>query len=348
MLWSLALAHAGSWQHVTLYGLPDPPGRDGPRRARLLAGILALEQAIPRVVVRDLEAADVALEDLPDFALEAVFAVSHDADRVGEPGLGIERDLWVDGRLVVARRWPDGHFEIRRGPAAPYALPVGPTDLARRLGGRIRGPFTERERALLWLGFQRLHPEEQALLEGVTWRRRTGRFGKLLFAQSSAAMGSFIPTRPFITMWSGMYEEDVLNGAPSDPLPKGLWTLVHEVGHAVAWATWYEAARAGQAGQLDAAACAERANDEEPVLTAFLAIAPEGLTDYSGYAEHEAFADAFALYHLHPDFLEVASPETLRWFEQGGHLAWIDDPAWADCLRPGRLTSRSGVRPPDP
>lgn len=345
MLWTLALAHAGSWQHVTLYGRPDVPSGSEPRRERLLAGVLSLEGSPPRVVVRDPAPSEPALADLPTFALEAVYAVAHDAARVGEPGLGIERDLWVDGRLVVSRRWPDGHFEVVRGPTGPYTLPVAPSGLASRLGGRVRGPFTERERALLWLGFQRLHPEEQALLEGVTWRRRPGRLGKLLFNGSSAAMGSFIPTRPLIAMWSAMYDEDVLNGAPPDPLPRGLWTLVHEVGHAVAWAPFYEAARAGLAGQTDASACGERAIDEEPVLTPFLAIAPEGLTDYSSYDEHEAFADAFALYHLHPDFLELASPETLGWFERGGHLAWIDDPRWAGCLRPGKLRSRSEPAP---
>jgi hypothetical protein len=284
----------------------------------------------------------------PTYAVRAVHAVSADAldlrDDMADQAFGVERDLWLDGDLVVARRYPDGHFEVWRGPMGTYSLPVAPRDISERTGSELMGPFTERERAVVWAAMRTLDPLERTLFEGTRIQRRARR------ASWSGAVARYTadpgwwplaaPAPATLVLYGGLYDESIVLGGSHDPVPSGVFAASRKLGLALASAGTH---LASQSTHPDAAGCAERFDAAQPVVSDFLAVA-EGarFTDVGVRADDPAqiFADAWALHALHPEFLALASPPTWQWFEAGGHTNWLFDAEWQACL-PDGLTIRS-------
>ena len=285
----------------------------------------------------------------PTFAIRAVHAVSADVqalpDAVDRSRAGVERDLWLDGQLVVVRRYPDGHFEVWREPLGTHSLPVAPGDLGERLGVDLVGPFTERERAVLWEATRALDPLERTLFEGTRLQRRARRTswsGDV--ARYSADPGWWPTSGPApatLTLFGGVYDEAVVLGGAHDPVPAGVFAASRHLGLALAQAGTHLASQSPNPG---AAACADRFAAEQPVVQDFLRVARDARFTDAGYAAEDdamqAFADAWALHAVHPEFLALASPDTWAWFETGGHTNWLFDETWQACL-PDGLTIRS-------
>ncbi len=280
----------------------------------------------------------------PTFAVRAVHAVSADVvdlrREVGsEAALGVERDLWLDGDLVVVRRYPDGHFEVWRGPMGNHALPVAPGDLERRLGSELAGPFTERERAVLWAATRSFDPLERTLFEGTRLQRRarraswTGDVARYTTDPRWWPLSS--PSPATLTLYGGLYDESIVLGGAHDPVPAGVFATSRQLGLALASAGPHLASQRAVDG---GAACAERFAEAQPVVRDFLEVAGDARFTDRGLTSDDparAFADAWALHALHPEFVALASPETWAWFEGGGHTDWLFDPTWADCVPEG-------------
>lgn len=113
---------------------------------------------------------------------------------------------------------------------------------------------------------------------------------------------------------------------------------MHELGHAVGYGQF----RLGAERRLATSGserrrhrrCARDGYWESPVDAAFMEAAG-GLWSPSDYGIDdigEAFAEAFAFWKLHPDWLQEMKPAVYDWFAADGHLAWMDDPGCGSAI----------------
>jgi len=120
-------------------------------------------------------------------------------------------------------------------------------------------------------------------------------------------------------------------GPAADPRPTSLHTVLHELGHAVHQGRFR--ARLQEIRALESAfptpegktreaigrhmALTKEHKSEEvsPVIAAWKAQFDSSPTEYGNTSAPEAFAEAFALYHLDPQALHRAMPDAHAWFE---------------------------------
>ena len=110
-------------------------------------------------------------------------------------------------------------------------------------------------------------------------------------------------------------------GGPENPRSRLEWTIVHELGHAVAL---WEARRAFERGDFQRGRRLQRNNR---VLRGYRkALGGKlGPTPYGRRSTMESFAEAYALFYLDPEALRRFSRSVFDWFREGGHRAGLED-----------------------
>lgn len=254
-----------------------------------------------------------------------------------EEGRPIEQFWLQDGRYLHARA-DEGLVTVEDlGPSELVPVPTRPSDLARHLGGGpIDGPWTGADLDLLWHGFSLLTPEEQAVLQQTPLVRKKKGVGR----DNSPAWNALGrgPTGNRITFFSTALDDayaPAVLGTRDQPYPVQLRNVVHELGHGLFFAPYREGYWTWRSDRSRRAEVRDCTTSE--VLDVVIADIVQragvelALTDYARTSDHEAVAEAFALWKLHPTRLEAQAPTVFRWFEEGGHHAWRADPTWGVC-----------------
>ena len=222
--------------------------------------------------------------------------------------------LWFDrdGDVTVAvgkrlpGRTPEGFGKRRATEDIRRAHKTGPI----RSAGR---KWRTGELLILDGALARLHPAERRVLKDVKiLRAALGRQPLQAGLYSMDSRGRYrlrVFNRTFVSQEHGFV------GSVSKPLPRGAWTILHELGHAV---SGWPARRAFEKGAVRKGRKLQRANQ---VLKGYRKArgAGRGPTPYGRTSLTESFAESFALYHLDPKALARWNNEVFRWFESGGH-----------------------------
>jgi hypothetical protein len=182
--------------------------------------------------------------------------------------------------------------------------------------GPIKGAgrrWRDRDLRILDGALALLHPDERRVLKGVKILRAA--LGRQPLQSGLYSMDS--RGRYRLRLFNRAFSAQRLGfaGPTSDPLPRAAWTIIHELGHAVA--SW-PARRAFERGQFRRGKRLQRANS---VLKGFKKArgGSRGPTPYGRSSGVESFAESFALFHLDPDALARWNRSVFRWFEAGGH-----------------------------
>jgi hypothetical protein len=253
-------------------------------------------------------------------------------DRAG--WVAAEQELLVCDQVVRLRFDPVARsLDVTGAPwTAPDAAPA-PPDLWAQLGAETqRGPWSPTDLTRLWAGVGALDEAERELLWGATWERHTG--NRLDRGMGMVTNRSRPPTL-VIAFTDGALSGETWRDALLGGHTLVQETVVHELGHVVSYAPFRQSVLRRRARRHDPslAPCPETTYLRTPVLEAYERVAAGAVspTEYGRKDLGEGFAEAFALWKLHPDWLAVAWPDVFTWFEGGGHLAWRTDPAWAAC-----------------
>jgi hypothetical protein len=222
--------------------------------------------------------------------------------------------LWFDrdGDVTVAvgkrlaGRTPEGFGKRRDADAVRRAHKTGPI----RSAGR---KWRTEELLILDGALARLHPAERRVLKDVRILRATlGRQPLQAGLYSMDSRGRYrlrVFNRTFVSQEHGFV------GSVAKPLPRGAWTILHELGHAV---SGWPARRAFEQGEVRKGRKLQRSNR---VLKGYRKArgAVRGPTPYGRSSLTESFAESFALYHLDPKALARWNRDVFQWFESGGH-----------------------------
>jgi len=307
---------------------PDLPGPDVPFE-------VAVEATVAGAVVHG-EPATFIGRQLVLTALAERATIGFDAERTLVSPSG-----WV-GRIRVVG---DEAWWWERTGWVPELLPV-PDDLQQAMGdARIRGPWATRELRVLWTSFQRLSPSEQQRLQGSVYRRRRGRATQ----RGRVTDGAF---RDKLTLFDGAFDD--MGDAAADsvffsagtveaPATNEQFIVTHELGHLVDASADDALERSSAPASPEGRECLRQARADVDALPSRrmgdLPDDPGALTGYSRFhpgknALGEDFAETFALFHLHPTFLQEQAPHRYAWLLAEGHLAtpecltsWVGDAA---------------------
>ncbi len=164
------------------------------------------------------------------------------------------------------------------------------------------------------------------------------RLGGLRFARGNVGPGTdaanYDPKTHQITVYDKAFDTSQLRFDPAGPgfATQGVWTIVHEIGHAVDLTPLRTARTVFNKGPQDAAAKAAHANASSesgdrapdhaakgPAKSAFQdAVVRDGGVAVSGYgatSRQEGYAEAFALYVADPAVLKTLRPNVFAYFE---------------------------------
>lgn len=363
--------------------LPDPSTlRDPSLRDALLAELpQALSQAgIKRVAVvtpdgvhRVLSAPGETpeLQDVPTPSLAALRAALHDEARGAEIDLLLPRlQPGDEGQRVAvsAQVEPNGSIVITQGPVIPASLSAPPTadEIRSRHGiapsdlGEVR--WTPAYLAVLDRALSLLSSEEKAFVSRILFVREhrsrepdASQFSTLAFYTRGAGAAR-------IELYDNLIVADryMFVGPPQSPLPASVRLVLHEIGHALADASYAAAQRDLMAAvseyqtdenklskwietrEGDAPTVAEvdefldkihrvevsvhrikHVGAEGPVIRAFRRARGQsrGPTRYGEDDIEESFAECFALFRADPDALRRIDPDAFAWFSAQGHLS---------------------------
>lgn len=225
---------------------------------------------------------------------------------------------WGGKRVPVTTWWePDGTLRVAPGQPGFVPFPPGPSaeTLIARYGllPLVDGDqaWNAAARGLLDQALSRLSPEELARVRDVAWHRQTipaGLPGALTPEGGTLTLGIYRTDRPGprIEVYDqAFWRGGSFVGEPTAPAPPALWTLLHELGHALAATP----VRRGEGPQI------------LPARMAAVRDPSRRLTLYAERDETEAFAEAYAMFHADPAALLRTDPTLHAWFSAGAHLA---------------------------
>lgn len=320
LLAGCALRHHPHYEPVAFDLLPYSPDRV-PRMADDLDRMRSIGS------VRTADGA--AVQDLRALPPEVVWAAWSTAVAWAR---GAELDLLVDDRAVTV--WWSVHRDLTvawsDGPV--WHPPTGVTGelLVERygIGGVFDGdaPWGEAELGTLDLALSLLTDEERVAVDGVRFVRQ------VTSPRTARELAWYDPTvePPEISLFDAAFEMETQGfvGPVDAPLPAGVGSLLHEIGHALAdvearsaWRACGEARASGDRERRREAcrayAAVRRRGPEIDAWQAFRDGRP-GPSSFGFRDPHESFAEAFALAHVDPDALDRSLPGATAWFLQGG------------------------------
>lgn len=224
---------------------------------------------------------------------------------------------WGGKRVPVSTWWePDGTLKVQPGEPGYEPFPDGPP--REQLVARFDLlPLVDGDRAwsppalgLLSQALSRLSPAELAQIQDVPFHREATPSGlpeALIPADSTLTLGIYRTDGdgPRIEVYDqAFWQGGTFVGDPTAPASPALWTLLHELGHALAATP----VRRGTGPQV------------LPERMAALRTHRTRLTLYAERDDTEAFAEAFAMFHADPAALLRIAPDLHAWFSAGGHL----------------------------
>ncbi|MCA9573059.1 MAG: hypothetical protein KC656_34725, partial [Myxococcales bacterium] len=255
------------------------------------------------------------LEPVPEANAPAAALIAY-AATLDEP-MHLEQEVEAGTHAVqLLWRGDERVLIVRIGPAAD-TLVTAPADLWARLGGTATGPWTRDDQDAVWTATHTLEDDWLAAIAGVDWERLDRGEGWAAVRWRRRAPAYRLYATP--GCMDGTAYGPARIGPPEAPFHLGVETAIHELGHVVEGASWGAAVSSGGRGRFR---CAKKATKAmvEAYGTLLGARSP---SDYGADRDTypgEGFAEGFAFYVLHPDYLQRVAPDVYGWFEARGPL----------------------------
>lgn len=225
------------------------------------SGAARIEVAFPGGTVRVLDRQAGEPAEHPDLAGVPTPALAALMIGLFRSTRGSELDLWIplpdDSRVpITVLHEPDGSVLVQQGaPRTSDPLlgsTVTPEDLRSRYGiapsDLGEATWTPAHYAALDLALRLLSDEERALISHVPIVREHRPAAYLVEPENSEHVAAMYTRRrgmPRIELYDILLRNDekLFCGAPDSPLPRSVWSILHEYGHVIADAATADAAR---------------------------------------------------------------------------------------------------------